>query len=64
MKKDGIFISSGIIDIKKDEVEAALLENGFEIVKITRMGDWFSFQAKCKKLPMLIHWHFKISMIR
>lgn len=48
MKKDGIFISSGIIDIKKDEVEAALLENGFEIVKITRMGDWFSFQAKCK----------------
>ena len=48
MKKDGIFISSGIIDIKKDEVEAALIENGFEIVKITRMGDWFSFQAKCK----------------
>lgn len=48
MKKDGIFISSGIIDIKKDEVEAALLENGFEIVKITQMGDWFSFQAKCK----------------
>lgn len=48
MKKDGIFISSGIIDMKKDEVEAALLENGFEIVKITQMGDWFSFQAKCK----------------
>lgn len=48
MKKDGIFISSGIIDIKKDEVEAALLQNGFEIVKITQMGDWFSFQAKCK----------------
>lgn len=48
MKKDGIFISSGIIDIKKDEVEAALLENGFEIVKVTQMGDWFSFQAKCK----------------
>lgn len=48
MKKDGIFISSGIIDIKKDEVEEALLRNGFEIVKITQMGDWFSFQAKCK----------------
>lgn len=48
MKKDGIFISSGIIDIKKDEVEAALLENGFEIVKVTQMGDWFSFQVKCK----------------
>lgn len=48
MKKDGIFISSGIIDIKKEEVEAALMKNGFEIVKITQMGDWFSFQAKCK----------------
>ncbi len=48
MKKDGIFISSGIIDIKKDEVEAALIQNGFEIVKITQMGDWFSFHAKCK----------------
>ncbi|SES83808.1 50S ribosomal protein L11 methyltransferase [[Clostridium] polysaccharolyticum] len=48
MKKDGIFISSGIIDIKKNEVEAALIQNGFEIVKITQMGDWFSFQAKCK----------------
>lgn len=48
MKKDGIFISSGIIDIKKDEVEAALIQNGFEIIKINQMGDWFSFLAKCK----------------
>lgn len=48
MKEDGIFISSGIIDIKKDEVEAALIQNGFEIIKINQMGDWFSFLAKCK----------------
>lgn len=48
MKKDAVFISSGIIDIKKDEVEAALIQNGFEIVKINQMGDWYSFIAKCK----------------
>ena len=48
MKKDAVFISSGIIDIKKDEVEAALIQNGFEIIKINQMGDWYSFIAKCK----------------
>ena len=48
MKKDGVFISSGIIDMKKEEVEAALIQNGFEIMKINQMGDWFSFIAKCK----------------
>lgn len=48
MKEDAVFISSGIIDIKKDEVETALIKNGFEIVKINQMGDWFSFLAKVK----------------
>lgn len=46
MKKDGLFISSGIIDMKKEEVEAALLKNGFRIVEINTMGDWVSFVAK------------------
>ncbi|MFW5629281.1 MAG: 50S ribosomal protein L11 methyltransferase [Acetivibrio ethanolgignens] len=45
MKKDGLFISSGIIDMKKEEVEAALLKNGFQIVEINTMGDWVSFVA-------------------
>lgn len=48
MKEDAIFISSGIIDMKKDEVEEALVKNGFEILKINQMGDWFSFLAKVK----------------
>lgn len=46
MKPDGLFISSGIIDMKKEEVQEALLKNGFEIVEINEMGDWVSFVAK------------------
>lgn len=46
MKDDGLFISSGIIDMKKEEVQQALLANGFEIVEVNEMGDWVSFVAK------------------
>lgn len=46
MKKGSIFISSGIIDMKKDEVEEALLTNDFEILEVIQMGDWFSFVAR------------------
>lgn len=46
MKPDGLFISSGIIDMKREEVQEALLNNGFEIIEINEMGDWVSFVAK------------------
>ncbi|MDD6207888.1 MAG: 50S ribosomal protein L11 methyltransferase [Clostridiales bacterium] len=46
MKKDGLFVSSGIIDMKRDEVREALLSNGFEIVEENMMKDWVSFVAK------------------
>jgi ribosomal protein L11 methyltransferase len=46
MRKNSLFISSGIIDMKKDEVEQTLIKNGFEILEIIQMGDWFSFVAK------------------
>lgn len=46
MKEDGVFISSGIIDTKKEEVKEALLANGFQIIDILEMGDWVSFVAK------------------
>lgn len=46
MKEDGVFISSGIIDMKKDEVKKALLTNGFEIIETIEMGDWVSFVSK------------------
>lgn len=44
----GLFISSGIIDMKKEEVKAAVLANGFEIITINEMGDWVSIVAKKK----------------
>lgn len=46
MTKDGVFISSGILNTKADEVEAALLKNGFQIAEKNEMGDWVSFVAK------------------
>lgn len=46
MKPGALFISSGIINMKQEAVEAALKENGFEIVEVVTLGDWVSIVAK------------------
>lgn len=46
IKPGGLFISSGIINTKKEQVKSAVLENGFEILEINEMGDWVSIVAK------------------
>lgn len=46
MKPDGVFISSGIIDTKEDAVKQALRGNGFEVVEVSRMGEWVSIVAR------------------
>ncbi len=46
LKKDGVFISSGIIQEKEEAVRAALLANGFEILFTDRLGEWVSFTAR------------------
>ena len=46
MKKDAVFITSGIIDSKEEEVTEALIRNGFEIVEVLHMGEWVSIVAK------------------
>lgn len=46
MKPGALFISSGIINMKQEAVEAALRENGFEIVEVVTQGDWVSIVAK------------------
>ena len=46
MKPGALFISSGIIDTKESAVREALLANGFEIIEVTRSGEWVSFTAK------------------
>lgn len=40
IKKNGIFISSGIIAEREDEVKENLLENGFSIIETKMMGSW------------------------
>ncbi|WP_145997286.1 50S ribosomal protein L11 methyltransferase [Salirhabdus sp. Marseille-P4669] len=46
LKDGGIFITSGIILGKKDEVKTNLIEAGFEILETNQMEDWISFVAK------------------
>lgn len=45
MRPGGIFVSSGIINTKEDSVREALLANGFNILEVTRSGDWVAFTA-------------------
>lgn len=49
LKKDGVFISSGIINTKEEEVKQAILEAGMDITEISHMGDWVSITAKRKQ---------------
>lgn len=40
MKRDGIFIASGIILDRLDEVRAALKDNGFDEIEHVTLGEW------------------------
>ncbi len=44
----GIFISSGILDIKEDIVAEAVREAGFEIIEVLHDGEWCAIVAKRK----------------
>lgn len=46
MKPGGLFICSGIINTKKENVKEALLKNGFKVLEINEMGDWISMVAQ------------------
>ena len=47
LKKGGIFITSGIIDMKEEAVLAAFAKNpAFEIVEVTHQGEWVSVTAR------------------
>lgn len=45
LKKNGVFITSGIIDTKEEAVKDALIKNGFDIVDVAHMGEWVSIVA-------------------
>ncbi len=46
MTDDGIFITSGIIDTRSNEVENALKENGLTVCEKRESGGWVSFICK------------------
>lgn len=45
IKENGLFISSGILADKADNVEEALIVNNFSILKKNTLGEWVSFVA-------------------
>ena len=46
MTGDGVFLASGIIDGRQDEVAAALEANGFAVSKRLERGGWYAFEAR------------------
>lgn len=49
LKKDGVFIASGIIDFRKDEVISSLEAIGFEMIDIMEKGCWVALGCKYNK---------------
>ena len=48
VKDDGVFITSGIIEDRIDDVTSALTEAGFKIIEVKRSADWAAFVCKKK----------------
>ena len=46
MAEGGVFITSGIIDGRQEEVKEALINEGFEITDMQRRKDWWSIVCK------------------
>lgn len=46
MKMGGIYITSGIIDVKEDTVVEAVKAAGLEVVEVTHQGEWVSVTAR------------------
>ena len=45
-KEQGVLITSGIIDIKENEVKEALEQAGFEILEVNHQGEWVNVTAR------------------
>ena len=46
LKKDGVFITSGIIDFKENEVREAIEKAGMTVLEVTHQGEWVSITAR------------------
>lgn len=49
LRPGGIYITSGILDIKEDAVAAAIRDAGFEILEIMRDGEWRAVVASRRR---------------
>ena len=49
LKKDGIFITSGIIDFKENEVKAAIEAAGLTVLEINHQAEWVNITAQKKE---------------
>lgn len=49
LEDGGIYISSGIIDFKEEEVCETLKHCGFEIIEILKKGEWCTVAARLKQ---------------
>lgn len=45
MEKDGVYISSGILLEKEDDVKQTLAECGFKVIDVIRKGEWCAIAA-------------------
>ena len=48
LAKDGIFITSGIIDTREQDVLNALEQNGFQVIERRTSGGWVALACKAK----------------
>lgn len=46
LKKEGLFITSGIIDFKENPVKKALTDAGFTILNVEHQGEWVGITAR------------------
>ena len=46
LRPGGIYISSGILDVKEDIVKQSIEESGFEIVEVLADGEWRAIIAR------------------
>ena len=48
LKEDGIFLASGIIEERREDVEAAAAEQGLVVTAVDRRGGWVVLQFSKK----------------
>lgn len=46
MKKGGIYITSGILDVKEETVRQAVEAAGLKVIEVTHQGEWVSVTAR------------------